>query len=59
MAMSSLPESCELFWRDDLSIHEELKPISGLFKLAERIATLRDKFRLAAPAICLAIVCSN
>src|SRR5207249_4007596 len=32
---------------------------TGFFKLAQRIAALRNKFRFAASAICLAIICSN
>jgi hypothetical protein len=45
-----LPESRERFWCDDLSIDEQFKPVGGFFKLAQRIATLRDKLRLASRA---------
>ena len=54
-----LPKSRELFWRDDLSVDEQFKPVSCLLKLAERIAALCDKLCLAASAIRLAIVCSD
>src|SRR6266508_2360022 len=54
-----LSESCESFGRNNLSIDQQFKPVGGLFKLAQRIATLRDKLRFAASAIPLAIICSN
>jgi hypothetical protein len=53
------PKRRELFWRNNLSVHEKLKPVGGLFQLPKRIATLRDKLRPAAFAICLAIVCAH
>ena len=57
--LTLLPQQCELLRVDNSRFHEQFQPVSAFLDLAQRIATLRNKFHFAPRAKRFAIVSAD